>query len=114
MNEKYKVAILKWEEGHVPVGLMQLETLLGNSTNSKSYPFPVKFVSVKGANTDTVIIHPSQELLKEMIRISKRLIEEDGIQAISTSCGSFRKALQRHWMYPCLLRRCYKSHLFTI
>ena len=87
MNEKYKVAILKWEEGHVPVGLMQLETLLGNSTNSKSYPFPVKFVSVKGANTDTVIIHPSQELLKEMIRISKRLIKEDGIQAISTSCG---------------------------
>lgn len=87
MDEKCKIAILKWEEGKVPVGLMQLETLPGNSTNLKSYPFPVKLVSIKGANADTVIIHPSQELLKEMICISKRLIKEDGIQAISTSCG---------------------------
>lgn len=47
----------------------------------------MKLVSIKGANTDTVMIHPSQELLKEMIRISKKLIKEDGIQAISTSCG---------------------------
>ena len=87
MDEKCKIAILKWEEGKVPVGLMQLEPLPGNSTNLKSYPFPVKLISIKGANADTVIIHPSQELLKEMIRISKRLIKEDGIQAISTSCG---------------------------
>ena len=58
-----KIAILRWESGHVPQGLMQLEQLPGNSTNLASYPFPVKLVEVKGANTDTVILHPSQKLL---------------------------------------------------
>ena len=44
-----KIAILRWESGHVPQGLMQLEQLPGNSTNLASYPFPVKLVEVKGA-----------------------------------------------------------------
>jgi len=87
MEIKPKIAILRWEEGHVPAGLMQLETMPGNSTNLKSYPFPVKLVQVKGANVETVITHPSQNLLDDMIRISKKLVEEDGIEAISTSCG---------------------------
>ena len=63
-----KIAILRWESGHVPQGLMQLEQLPGNSTNLASYPFPVKLVEVKGANTDTVILHPSQKLLEDMIQ----------------------------------------------
>lgn len=87
MNKSPKIAILRWEEGHVPQGLLQLETMPGNSTNLKSYPFPVRLVCVEGANVETVITHPSQELLKNMIRISKKLINEDGIKAISTSCG---------------------------
>ncbi len=93
---KPKIAILRWESGHVPQGLLQLETLPGNSTNPASYPFPVKLVEVKGANTETVIVHPSQKLLADMIDISRRLVEEDGIQAIATSCGFnaiFQKAL---------------------
>ena len=57
------IAILRWESGHVPAGLMQLEQMPGNSTNPRSYPFPVKLVEVKGANVETVITHPSQTLL---------------------------------------------------
>ena len=87
MKKKPKIAILRWEKGHVPEGLVQLETMPGNSTNLKSYPFPVKLVRVEGANVETVITHPSQELLANMIRISKKLVNEDGIKAISTSCG---------------------------
>mgnify|MGYP005946381651 CR=1 FL=1 len=68
-----KIAILRWESGHVPQGLMQLEQLPGNSTNLASYPFPVKLVEVKGANTDTVILHPSQKLLEDMIQLAKEL-----------------------------------------
>ena len=68
-----KIAILRWESGHVPQGLMQLEQLPGNSTNPASYPFPVKLVEVKGANTDTVILHPSQKLLEDMIQLAKEL-----------------------------------------
>ncbi len=81
------IAILRWESGHVPAGLMQLEQMPGNSTNPRSYPFPVKLVEVKGANVETVITHPSQTLLQDMIRISRELVERDGIRAISTSCG---------------------------
>ena len=87
MSSKPKIAILCWERGTVPAGLMQMEEQLGNSTNLKTYPFPVKLVEIKGANVETVITHPSAEVLERMIAVSKRLIEEDGIQAISTSCG---------------------------
>jgi Asp/Glu/hydantoin racemase len=87
MEREPKIAILRWEAGHVPEGLMQLETMPGNSTNSASYPFPVKLVHVEGANVETVITHPSKEILARMISLSKELVEKDGIQAISTSCG---------------------------
>lgn len=87
MEKKPKIAILRWEAGHVPEGLMQLETMPGNSTNLKSYPFPVKLVHVEGANVETIITHPSKEVLGRMIKIAKELAAQDGIQAISTSCG---------------------------
>ena len=64
-KEQPVIAILRWESGHVPQGLMQLEAMAGNSTNPRSYPFPVRMVEVPGANTDTVILHPSQKLLEE-------------------------------------------------
>ena len=81
------IAILRWESGCVPAGLLQLERMPGNSTNPASYPFPVKLVEVKGANVETVITHPSQTLLADMVTLSKRLAEQEGILAITTSCG---------------------------
>lgn len=87
MERKPKIAILRWEEGLVPEGLMQLEALPGNSTNRKSYPFPVRLIHVPGACVETVITHPSEELLARMIDICKKLRDEEGIRAISTSCG---------------------------
>ena len=87
MERKPKIAILRWGEGLVPQGLMQLEELPGNSTNPKSYPFPVRMIHVPGACVETVITHPSQELLENMISICKKLRDEEGILAISTSCG---------------------------
>lgn len=87
MEKTPKIAILRWEEGHVPEGLMQLETMAGNSTNVKSYPFPVRLIHVEGANVETVITHPSRELLFNMIRISKEVVEKEDIRAITTSCG---------------------------
>ena len=95
-KEQPVIAILRWESGHVPQGLMQLEAMAGNSTNPRSYPFPVRMVEVPGANTDTVILHPSQKLLEDMIELSRRLADEEGIRAITTSCGFnaiFQKAL---------------------
>lgn len=85
-KERSRIAILCWEAGQVPRGLVQLETLQGNSTNPKSYPFPVRFNRIKGANIHTVLEDPSNEVLKNMIVESKKMISE-GIEAITTSCG---------------------------
>ncbi len=84
--ETPKIAILRWESGHVPEGLLQLERMTGNSTNRDSYPFPVRLEEVKGANAETVIIHPSREVLQRMIDQVKAM-EKEGIRAVTTSCG---------------------------
>ena len=88
------IAILRWESGQVPQGLMQLEAMPGNSTNPKSYPFPVKLVEVIGANMETVALHPSRKLMQDMIEISGRLVADEGIRAITTSCG-FKAIFQK-------------------
>lgn len=87
MEGKPKIAILRWEAGQVPEGLLQLEEMPGNSTNRDSYPFPVKMIHIKGANVETIITKPSPKVLEDMIAVSKKLIEEEGIKAITTSCG---------------------------
>ena len=85
-NELGKIAILRWESGQVPQGLLQLETMPGNSTNPASYPFPVRLVEVQGANAETVILHPSRLILDRMIALVKQL-EQEGVRAVTTSCG---------------------------
>ncbi len=87
MERKPKIAILRWEQGITPPAFMQLEQMPGNSTNVASYPFPVKLVEVKGAGVETVITNPSKKLLADMIELSKKLVEEEGIEAITASCG---------------------------
>ena len=43
MSSKPKIAILCWERGTVPAGLMQMEEQLGNSTNLKTIHFPLSW-----------------------------------------------------------------------
>lgn len=81
-----KIGILCWETGHVPRGLMQLESLVGNSTNPASYRYPVRLHPVRGANAHTVLENPSREVLAQMITDAQALAA-DGITAITTSCG---------------------------
>jgi hypothetical protein len=88
-----RIAVLCWEEGHVPRGLVQLERLRGNSTNPDTYPFPVRFCRIRGANVETVLERPSRDVLRGMIDESKRLASE-GVRAITTSCG-FNAVFQR-------------------
>lgn len=85
-NHKPQIAILCWEAGQVPRGLVQLEGLPGNSTNLDSYPFPVKLCRIKGANIETVLENPSPLVLARMIEAARTLVAE-GVKAITTSCG---------------------------
>jgi hypothetical protein len=81
-----KVGVLCWEVGQVPRGLVQLEALAGNSTNPASYQYPVRLHPVKGANAQTILVNPSQEVLQTMIHDARKLVSE-GIKVITTSCG---------------------------
>jgi hypothetical protein len=88
-----RIGILCWETGHVPRGLMQLETLVGNSTNLKSYAYPVRLKPVQGANVHTILENPDPAVLKTMIEDARALVA-DGVKAITTSCG-FNAIFQR-------------------
>lgn len=83
---KAEIGILCWEAGQVPRGLVQLESLVGNSTNPESYAFPVRFCRVKGANIHTILENPSAEVLQAMIAEAKAMVA-DGVRAVTTSCG---------------------------
>ncbi len=87
------VGVLRWEEGGCPVGLLQLEHLVGNSTNEDTYDCPVLFERVPGANLQSVVLSPNVAVLESMIRSSLKLIEA-GAKVITTSCG-FNAVFQR-------------------
>ena len=87
------IGILCWEEGVSPRGLVQLESLKGNSTNPDTFAFPVKYVRVKGANIHTILEKPCRNTLQRMIKAA-RAMENEGICAITTSCG-FNAVFQR-------------------
>ena len=87
------IGILCWEEGCSPRGLVQLEKFPGNSTNPETFEFPVKYSRVKGANIHTILENPCQEVLQSMITEARKM-EEQGIKAITTSCG-FNSIFQR-------------------
>lgn len=80
------LGVLCWEEGGSPTGLEQLESLPGNSTNPVTYPFPVLFEKVTGANYQTVLVAPDGNLVGPMVKAAESMIER-GVKAIITSCG---------------------------
>ncbi len=81
-----RVGILCWETGQVPMGLRQLETLVGNSTNPASYDYPVRLHPVRGANVHTILENPDPGVLRTMITDAQAMAAQ-GIKAITTSCG---------------------------
>ena len=81
-----KIGILCWEQGQVPQGLLQLETLVGNCTNPASYDFPVRLHRVQGANVHTILENPDAGVLRTMIADAQTIAAE-GVKAITTSCG---------------------------
>ncbi len=81
-----KIGILCWETGQVPMGLRQLETLVGNSTNPASYDYPVRFHPVRGANVHTILENPDPGVLRTMIADAQTMAAQ-GVKAITTSCG---------------------------
>ena len=80
------LGVLCWEEGGNPKGLEQLESLTGNSINPLTYPFPVLFKKVAGANYQSVLVSPDARLVGPMLEAAEAMIDR-GVKAIITSCG---------------------------
>ena len=86
------IGILCWEAGHKDT-LSPFEQMTGNVANPNTFDFPVRYTRVKGAYYQTVVVQPSRQVLESMIQAAREL-EQEGIRAITTSCG-FNAIFQR-------------------
>lgn len=105
------LGVLCWEEGGSPRGLEQLESLPGNSTNPLTYPFPVLFNRVAGANYRSVLVCPDDRLVGAMVQAAEEMIKQ-GVKAIITSCG-FNAIFQKE-LADALIVPVYTSALLQV
>ena len=72
------------------VGILMLETTFpripGDIGNPASFPFPVRYQTVKGASPQKVVIDADAGLVDGFIDAGRRLVAKD-VKAITTSCG---------------------------
>jgi len=91
------------------LGVLMLDTrmprLPGDVGNAETWPFPVHYIVVKGANTSRIMgPDPDPTLLAPFIQAACEL-QELGVRAITTSCGFlavFQKELQAELSIPML------------
>ena len=74
----------------MPVGILMLDTRFprppGDVGNATTWPFPVRYRIVKGAESRRVIGTTDPALLQPFIDAAREL-ERDGVRMITTSCG---------------------------
>lgn len=72
------------------LGVLVLDTrfprIPGDVGNVKSYPFPVRLKTVKGATVQRVVVEGDPELVTPFLEAAREL-EAEGVRAITTSCG---------------------------
>ncbi len=72
------------------IGIIMLDTTFpripGDVGNSDTFPFPVLYEVVKGADSQRVVIDADPLLLQPFIQVARSL-ENAGVKAIATSCG---------------------------
>ncbi len=74
-----------------PVGILMLDTqferLNGDAGNPATWPFPVRIRKVKGASVTAVVDNGAEGLAEMFIDAGRGLIREEGVSAITTTCG---------------------------
>lgn len=78
------IGMLCWEAGEQ--SLAELGTIPGNIGHVETFRYPIERFHIKGANYQTVVEHPNNEILARMIEAAKTM-ELAGIKAITTDCG---------------------------
>ncbi|MBI3028863.1 MAG: aspartate/glutamate racemase family protein [Candidatus Rokubacteria bacterium] len=76
------------------VGILMLDTqfprVVGDMGNALTFDFPVRYHRVVGASPDLVVRKSARDLLPRFIEAA-RLLEREGVRAISTNCGFLSK-----------------------
>ena len=92
----------------IPVGIIMLDTRFprppGDVGNARTWPFPVRYRVVKGAESRRVIGTTDPALLQPFIDAAREL-EHDGVRMITTSCGFlaiFQREMQAAVSVPML------------
>ena len=72
------------------VGILMLDTrfprIPGDMGNAETFPFPVRYERVSGADPDLVVRRGAAGLLPAFVERARRL-EREGVAAITTNCG---------------------------
>jgi Asp/Glu/hydantoin racemase len=72
------------------VGILLLDTrfprIVGDIGNARTFPFPVRYRRVSGADPDLVVRRGAEGLLPAFVHGAQEL-EREGVGAITTSCG---------------------------
>ena len=72
------------------VGILILETrfprIPGDSGNALTWPFPVLYKVIKGANHKTVVLDKAKDVLDDFVAGAQELVEM-GADGITTTCG---------------------------
>jgi hypothetical protein len=78
----------------VAVGILILDTCFpripGDMGNARTFPFPVRYHRVAGADPDRVVRQGSDGLLPAFVE-GARALEREGVGAITTNCGFLAK-----------------------
>src|SRR5262245_13586275 len=73
-----------------PLGILMLEAgfprIPGDMGNATTWPFPVLYRIVKGANPESVVLKGAAGLLPNFIEAAQELVRH-GAEAITTNCG---------------------------
>ena len=91
------------------VGILMLDTrfprIRGDMGNATTFPFPVRYHRVSGADPDLVVRRGAEGLLPAFVEGAKAL-EHEGVGAITTNCGFLIK-------YQSQLARAVRVPVFT-
>ena len=72
------------------VGILMLDTrfprIVGDMGNARTFPFPVRYHRVSGADPDLVVRRGAAGLLPAFIE-GARALEREGVGAVTTNCG---------------------------
>src|SRR2546428_338523 len=91
------------------VGILMLDTrfprIPGDMGNARTFPFPVRYQRVTGADPDLVVRRGAEGLLPAFVEGAQAL-EREGVGAITTNCGFLIK-------YQAQLARAVRVPVFT-